>query len=176
MKLNSRRLLKKYPWLVLPVFALILLGQWKQPVQSSHASADFQNCQVNSVYDGDTMRVTCDTEKHKVRLYCIDTPEMQQKPWGLESRDALRAITPKRVNLLKHDIDRYGRIVAEVFAGDMNLNLQMVKQGQAAVYARYCKDDVYFEAEKLARQQALGIWSREGLQQTPWQWRKQKKQ
>ena len=54
-----------------------------------------EHCKVSSVYDGDTLRAECDGEKLKVRLYCIDTPEMAQKPWGTESRDYLRSLLPQ---------------------------------------------------------------------------------
>ena len=77
-------------------------------------TADSAGCQVASIYDGDTLRATCSGIKLKIRLYCIDTPEMQQKPWGSESRDYLRRLTPRVVSLKIHDTDRYGRKVAEV--------------------------------------------------------------
>ena len=131
-------------------------------------------CKVNSVYDGDTMRLTCGSQKTKVRLFCIDTPEMEQRPWGRESRDYLRSIAPDYVSLQAYDKDRYGRIVAEVFDGEVNLNQSMVEQGQAAVYSRYCNKQTYFALQQKARDSNLGIWSKPGLHQEPWNWRKQK--
>ena len=103
-------------------------------------TADSAGCQVASIHDGDTLRATCSGIKLKIRLYCIDTPEMQQKPWGTESRDHLRRITPRKVSLKIHDTDRYGRKVAEVIdpATGTVLNRAMVEAGQAAVYRRYC--------------------------------------
>jgi endonuclease YncB( thermonuclease family) len=129
-------------------------------------------CTVQSIYDGDTMRAVCDGEQIKIRLNCIDTPEMGQRPWGTESRDYLRRITPERFSLVRLDKDRYGRIIGNVFDGDINLNLEMVAAGQAAVYVKYCTAREFYDAERGARQQGLGIWEKEGLQQRPWEWRK----
>jgi endonuclease YncB( thermonuclease family) len=152
---------------IIVIFTILMLSGCNLPAEKTPENL----CQVNSIHDGDTMRVTCNGKKEKVRLYCIDTPEIDQKPWGIESRDHLRALAPKSVKLLQRDKDDYGRIVAEVFDGDSNLNLKMVREGRAAVFNRYCKQQKFYDAQDLARQQKLGIWSKSGLHQTPWKWR-----
>lgn len=139
-----------------------------------------QICQVASIYDGDTMRVICNGERMKLRLNCIDTPEMQQKPWGRESRDYLRAIATKSVRVIGSKKDRYGRLIAEVWTHDddeiqENLNLALVFAGQAAVYPKYCKDQQYYDAQKAAEQNRAGIWEKPGLHQSPWEYRKAKR-
>lgn len=136
-------------------------------------STDTAGCQVASIHDGDTLRAECSGLKVKVRLYCIDAPEMQQRPWGTESRDYLRRITPRLVTLKVHDTGRYGRKVAEVIdpvTGEV-LNRAMVEAGQAAVYRRYCSDPSYSRAEASAKVAGLGIWSTPGDHQRPWVWR-----
>jgi len=131
-------------------------------------------CTVNSVYDGDTMRATCGGEKIKVRFYCIDAPEMAQKPWGKESRDHLRGLAPQgsQIQIRRKDKDRYGRIVGEVLnsTGD-NLNLRMVLSGRAAVYPKYCSDDRYFQVQGVEKAARSAIWARPGFHQTPWKYR-----
>ena len=138
-----------------------------------------ENCTVSSVYDGDTLRAECDGEKLKVRLYCIDTPEMAQKPWGRESRDYLRSLLPQgtQIQLVIHDKDRYGRQVAEVMQGKVNQNLDMVRSGHAAVYRKYCpaRNSDYYRAEVFARNNNAGIWENPGLHQSPWEWRHRKR-
>ena len=131
-------------------------------------------CEVLKIYDGDTMTLQCagQTEKTKVRLHCIDTPEMKQKPWGTQARNYLRSITGNTVKLIELDTDKYGRIVGEVHSGDVNLNLAQVKAGQAAVYDAYCDNSAYKAAEKEAMDAKLGIWSEPGRHQTPWEWRR----
>jgi endonuclease YncB( thermonuclease family) len=99
---------------------------------------------------------------------------MQQQPWGTESRDHLRAITPRVVSLTIHDTDRYGRKVAEVIdpATGEALNRAMVAAGHAAVYRRYCPDPSYRQVEASAKAAGLGIWAVPGDQQRPWDWRR----
>lgn len=148
---------------------------------SSNPSQNDENdeCEVLSVYDGDTLTLQCpkNPEKTKVRMYCIDTPEMKQEPWGKRARDHLRSIVGKNVRVVEINKDRYGRTVGEVYAGQVNLNVAQVEAGQAAVYDAYCKKPKeYKAAEERAKSAKKGIWASSGLQQTPWDWRKQKKQ
>lgn len=162
-------------WLV-AVAALILpwvisnLEDSRAP-QSSDTAGSMQNCRVDRIYDGDTITVNCSGKEEKIRLYCIDTPEMGQKPWGQQSRDYLRRITPGHVDIRPIERDHYGRLVSEVLANGRSLNLALVEAGQAAVYNRYCNDDRYPPAERAARQSKLGVWAQPGLQQRPWKWR-----
>ena len=129
-------------------------------------------CRVNSISDGDTLRATCGGEQVKIRLHCIDAPELGQRPWGQESRAYLREITPRNVSLRRVDTDRYGRIVGELLAGETSLNLAMVRAGQAAVYDRYCSKRAYYRARDDARAAGRGIWGKPGEQQRPWAWRR----
>lgn len=142
------------------------------PVLMAETETSTRTCRINSVHDGDTMRLTCDDQKIKVRLYCIDTPELAQRPWGIESRDYLRSQVGEKVDLIEHGKDRYGRILAEVFSDGKNLNLVLVRTGNAAVYTKYCKLDAYYQAEQQAKRDQIGIWSKPGLHQMPWAWRK----
>ena len=140
------------------------------------ASGD--GCEVVKIYDGDTMTLRCpdSSEDVKVRMYCIDTPEMRQKPWGTVARDHLRQRSDQWVQLVAVDRDRYGRVVGEVYNQDgENLNLMQVRDGQAAVYQQYCDKPEYQRAEQQAREEKLGIWAKRGLQQRPWDWRKQQR-
>ncbi len=150
---------------------MLIIGLLLSGCNLSTETAMAATCRVNSIHDGDTMRVTCDGKKLKVRLYCIDTPEIEQKPWGRQSRDYLQSIASKSVTLRQHDRDDYGRIVAEVFSGETNLNLKMVRDGWAAVFERYCKQQKFYDAQKQAVAGNLGIWSKKGQHQTPWIWR-----
>lgn len=131
-------------------------------------------CTVSNIVDGDSIVVSCKGRRQQIRLYCIDAPEMKQRPWGKESRTALRQLLKRndRVTLTIHDVDSYGRQVAEVFRDGLNLNLRMIEKGKAAVYRRYCRLSGFYTAEKVARRARVGIWSREGLHQSPWKWRR----
>ncbi len=159
--------------------AVVLAGPWTIKGCSITQPVIHDDCTVSSVHDGDTLRAACQGEKFKVRLYCIDAPEMKQKPWGRESRDYLRSLLPQgtQVQLVIRDTDRYGRQVAEVMQGKANRNLSMVRSGNAAVYNRYCPESYsdYYQAEEFARKNNAGIWKKPGLHQTPWKWRYRKR-
>jgi len=121
-------------------------------------------CRVESIYDGDTMTVICNREQHRVRLHCIDAPEMSQTPWGRISRDFLRSITPPVVAIIPKDTsrghkDRFGRIVADVITPNdqrRNIGLQMVRMGHAAVYGKYCNEERFYWMEQVARTAGAG--------------------
>ena len=98
-----------------------------------------------TVTDGDTIR--CGDER--IRLLGIDAPELPGhcrkgrtcvEGDGFASKDALKAaIEGKAITLQRVKLDRYGRTLAVVYAGDVNLSCAMVESGQA-VYVRKWDD------------------------------------
>jgi micrococcal nuclease len=157
--------------LVIAVFAVgRLLEEPKAPLPAKGSELV---CTVSKVYDGDTVTTRCEDGKLSIRVFGIDAPEMGQKPWGEQSRQQLQALLPKdSVRLAVKDIDRYDRVVAQLYAGDQDLGLEMVRQGRAVVYAQYNRSPAYREAQAQAKWQRRGVWSTPGAQQTPWEWRK----
>ncbi|MFN7899198.1 MAG: thermonuclease family protein [Synechococcaceae cyanobacterium] len=130
---------------------------------------------VLSIGDGDTLRVDRDGQLITIRLACIDAPEMDQRPWGRQSRDYLRQRLPlaQSVQVVPHTIDRYGRTVAEVIH-EINLNLVMVEDGQAFAYRRYlnsCAAKEYLDAEYRASRHRFGVWQVQGGITRPWDFR-----
>jgi endonuclease YncB( thermonuclease family) len=167
-----RRKMPVFMAVLITAAAAIGMGIWN-PMSTSPTAG---TCNVTKIYDGDTMTLQCSGEEKetKVRLYCIDAPEMQQKPWGTNSRDYLRKISSTQVKLVTIDRDRYGRIVGEVITDNgVNLNLALVEAGQAAVYSAYCKKPEYSVAQQNAKSAKKGIWSDPGAHQAPWDWRKE---
>ncbi len=127
---------------------------------------------VVSVHDGDTITML-DAEKkqHKIRLTCIDAPESNQD-FGTRSKQTLSSMTYKKdVSIDIETTDRYGRAVGFVNIGDRIANLEQVKQGMAWVYRKYCKQCAYYEAERIARDNRLGLWSQYNPV-PPWEFRK----
>jgi micrococcal nuclease len=119
---------------------------------------------VVSVGDGDTLRLRTQRKTITVRLGCIDSPELAQKPWGEQARNRLRQFLPAGAAVLVREIDRdrYGRTVAELYLGNTSVNLQMVRVGQAVVYRQYLSGcaatkDKYLQAEAEARQKRNGF-------------------
>lgn len=63
----------------------------------------------NSIYDGDTFRVTDGRQEIKVRLCGVDSPEKDQA-LGIEARDHLRSLIAQgkgRITLIETDTDRF---------------------------------------------------------------------
>jgi len=133
---------------------------------------------VLSVGDGDTLTVTGAQGRRTIRLACIDAPETAQSPYGQSARAALQRLAPigSEISVRVGEIDRYGRTVAELWNGSTNLNLSLVRQGQAFVYRQYlkapCSPSAYLSAEQQAQQQRVGVWSVPGGITRPWDFRR----
>ena len=104
---------------------------------------------VTKVIDGDTIDVIIDMGfdilyKSRVRLFGIDTPEsrtrnLEEKKRGLISKKFLtdKIKSAKKLTIKTHkgsEIGKFGRILGEVFADGVNLNLQMCEDGYAVQY------------------------------------------
>ena len=107
---------------------------------SSTAVADITGSAY--VIDGDTI----DISDVRIRLNGIDTPEIEQTcrtnrlTWhcGVEATKAMRHLTKdKIVTCIGNSKDQYGRLIANCFIGDLNLNATMVKVGMALAYRYY---------------------------------------
>jgi len=167
----------------LPLFwtvaAIGVVGPWVLDAPSSAdselGSGSQTLCEVASVHDGDTMTLRCPgREAVKVRLHCIDAPEIEQEPWGRRASDHLEELSGGIVRLVDHGRGRWGRVVGQVFTlDDVNLNLRMVAEGWAPVYPDYCTDMRYYRSQQEAQEGALGIWAQPGEHQTPWAWRRE---
>lgn len=140
---------------------------------------------VVRVYDGDTVKVAGHDIEIKVRLVGIDAPETSKKkrepgqPYGRRAGKYLAGLVlNKIVNIKGYGSDRYGRILAEIYIDDKNINLEMVKTGYAEVYSGrpprglYMKE--YQKAEVWARNSGQGIWSQGAKYTSPALWRKSK--
>ena len=135
-----------------------------------------QAATVVSVGDGDTLRVDDRGKRLTIRLACIDAPEMAQGAHGQQSRALLTSLAPvgSDVTLKVVDTDRYGRTVAEIIRGGQNVNLRMVRRGQAFAYRQYlsnCDPTAYLGAERGAETDRLGVWDLPGGIQRPWDFR-----
>jgi micrococcal nuclease len=135
--------------------------------------------QIISVVDGDTLSVYEKGKKVTVRLACADAAENSQ-PGGHAATTRLKQLLPAgtEVQLQAVDSDRYGRTVAVVYKGDLNINLTLVQEGQVVVYRKYLKNcpdgQRYLAAENLARQSKLNFWANPNVIM-PWNWRKEMK-
>ena len=129
---------------------------------------------VVGISDGDTLTVLDElNQQHKIRLAEIDAPERGQ-PWGERSKQTLSALVfGKTVSVQQTDTDRYGRVVARVFAEGEDVNRTMVGQGAAWAYRQYLTDETLIATEATARRERVGLWSMSETQTVaPWDWRR----
>lgn len=132
------------------------------------------SCKVVGISDGDTFTcLAAGNMQVKVRMAEIDTPESKQ-PYGTRSRQALSDLVfGKQVTLRVQDTDRYGRTVARAYAGSIDVNAELVRQGAAWVYRQYSKDRSLIGLEEQARKAKRGLWALpESERVPPWEWRR----
>ena len=103
---------------------------------------------VKRVVDGDKIDVAVDLGfnifyNDRVRLYGINTPEsrtrdLEEKKLGLAAKDRVKELCPVgssiRVKTTKDGKGKFGRILGEIFVGDVNVNKLLVEEGHAVEY------------------------------------------
>jgi len=130
------------------------------------------------VIDGDTVVVrTVNNQIIKIRLSGIDAPEKKQ-PHGIMSKNYLTNLINKKIvkiNVTKKD--RYKRQLGTVFIKNTNINLKLVKSGNAWAYRKYLKkmdkktEEAFVRAESFAQFKKIGLWKK-STPIPPWVWRK----
>ena len=117
---------------------LTLLAALALP-SSESAFASFPIVFIKDCYDGDT----CTTLKgEKIRLACIDTPEL--KGWKADPIQAKEAkdfvnklVANEEVSIKRITKDRYGRTVGELFKNKVNIQELIVKKGYGKIYEKF---------------------------------------
>ena len=94
---------------------------------------------IESCYDGDTCT---SITGEKIRLACIDTPEIRGPRANPESAKAARdflnsQVAGKEVSIRRIAKDRYERTVGELTKNGTNLQKLMVSKGYAKIYEKY---------------------------------------
>ena len=153
------------PWFSLPSVLLVTLVC----AAESAEPAPMLDATVVHVDDGDTIDVRIDGRVERVRYIGIDAPEVAHEgvsgARGAEAAARLnRALLGGRrvrLELDRETRDRYGRLLAYVWAGDTMINLEMARRGYARVLTippnvRY--EGRFARAEAEAQEARLGLW------------------
>jgi endonuclease YncB( thermonuclease family) len=144
---------------------------------STTLSATIQG-KVIKVADGDTITILNNhNQQTKIRLYGIDTPEKSQA-YGKKAKKFTASLTAgKTVKVKVYDTDRYGRSVGVVFVGGTNVNEEIIRNGYAWQYRKYCKLSFcsdWLRIEKQARDRGIGLWA-DNNPVAPWEYRRAKR-
>ena len=122
---------------------ILLIGAFIALFQSliSYSDESFtqQTTIIEKCYDGNTC-ITTDGEK--IRLACIDTPELLEKRAdpipAKAARDYLdELVAGNEVEIRRLTKDRYGRTVAELFKDGVNVQRLLISKEHAQSYERY---------------------------------------
>jgi endonuclease YncB( thermonuclease family) len=157
---------------------LLLCGLLLIPVSPAGAGS-FETIQV---VNGDSIEARdSNGRKVTIRLAGIDAPKPSEhtgeagQPFAQQASAHLAALVSNRtVNLTSYGLDSAGRIIAEVFIGDRNINLEMVRDGYAEVYrgrpVRGQNIEPYRKAEEQAREAKRGMWVQGDQYVSPREW------
>jgi len=126
---------------------------------------------VVRIVDGDTIHVRIGARIEKVRYIGVNTPELHhptkgEEPGGREASEVNRQLVAGKRVRLELDVqerDRYGRLLAYVWVGDLMVNAELVRRGYAQVMTvppnvRY--QELLLKLQRDARQTGRGLWRR----------------
>ncbi|CAH0120425.1 SPbeta prophage-derived endonuclease YokF [Paenibacillus sp. CECT 9249] len=129
------------------------------------------DAKIVRVVDGDTMEVSFQGKKEKLRLLLVDTPETVHpnkpvEPFGSEASQFAKETLEGQNVKLELDVserDKYGRLLAYLWIGDRMFNEMLLEEGLARVAYVYPPNvkyvDRFREIQKEAQLAELGIWS-----------------
>ena len=147
-----------------PLLVLLLLV-----LASSTASAGSIEGTVVRIIDGDTIDVQLADRVEKIRYIGVNSPEIHHpikgvEPGGREAAEANRRLVDGHRVRLELDVrtrDRYGRLLAYVWAGATMVNAELIRLGYAQVMTvppnvRYQK--LFVRLQREARDANRGLW------------------
>jgi endonuclease YncB( thermonuclease family) len=127
--------------------------------------------QILTVLDGDTVLVQRGTGTLSIRLAEIDAPEKAQ-PFGETSKKSLsELVMGKSVQVVSQTMDQYGRMVAHLSVGGLDINAEQIRRGMAWEYSYRHSNKVLIALQKEAQSVPRGLWAL-SKPIPPWDWRK----
>ncbi|MFD0697187.1 thermonuclease family protein [Paenibacillus sp. GCM10027628] len=155
-------------WVVAASLLLLVMVTAGCSSQST-ATPGRESAKVERIVDGDTLEVTLNGKKEKVRLIGVDTPETK-KPntpvmfYGKEASEYTTKRLLKQTIELEFDVEKqdpYKRLLAYVWIGDELFNRTLVQEGYARM-ATFPPNVKYVDSFKKdqedARNKKKGLW------------------
>ena len=126
---------------------------------------------VIRVVDGDTIHVKIGDRVERVRYIGVNTPELHhprrgEEPGGREASRVNQQLVAGRRVRLEMDVqprDRYGRLLAYVWVGDLMVNAELVRLGYAQVMTvppNVRHQELFLKFQRDAREAGRGLWRR----------------
>ncbi len=155
--------------IVLPGGCTVVRQDVREPVLPQPQAASEFEARCVRVIDGDTIEL--DDGEH-VRYIGMDTPEMRPvEPWAEAATEANRELVEGEMLRLETDVqlrDRYGRLLAYVYVGDLFVNERLVRDGYAHAVSyppNVAHQEELVAAQREAREADRGLWGDESQQQ-----------
>ncbi|MEW6087964.1 MAG: thermonuclease family protein [bacterium] len=136
------------------------------------SACERENYLVKNAVDGDTIELE---DGRIVRYIGLDTPETrirredstwlyQPEDYAEKAREFNRRLVEGKIVRLEYDmvqVDKYNRVLAYVFAGNIFVNAELIKQGYAMLYTippniKYT--ELFIKLQKEARENKRGLW------------------
>ena len=126
---------------------------------------------VVRVVDGDTIHVKVGDYVEKVRYIGMNMPEIHhptkgEQPGGREAAEMNRRLVGGKRVRLELDVrsrDRYGRLLAYVWVGELMVNAELVRLGYAQVMTvppNVRHQELFVKLQREAREAGRGLWRR----------------
>lgn len=162
-------------WFV--VILMIMAGcSFKDKEESTYKKVAVE---LDKAIDGDTIAVLYKGKSEKVRFLLVDTPEtshprLGEQPYGKEAKEFTKELVEQAKTLeLEFDIgqnrDKYGRLLAYVYADGQMIQEQLLQKGLARVAYVYAPNTRYVDPftaiQKKVKQEGIGIWKVENYAQ-----------
>jgi len=124
---------------------------------------------VVRIVDGDTIHVQLADRLEKVRYIGVNTPEVHhptrgEEPGGRDASAVNRELVAGKWVRLELDVrarDRYGRMLAYVWLGDVMVNAELVRLGYAQVMTippNVRHQALFIKLQREAREAGRGLW------------------
>jgi micrococcal nuclease len=153
-----------------------LISSTQQPSQTQEVSFEgARKVTVTTVIDGDTIKYldpSLGGQEVTGRLLGLNSPEWtkEKQPYGDASTEFLtNLILGQTIEIVGDDsageMDKYGRYLIHAAIGGKSIQQQLIIMGLARVaylYGEYMYVDMYKEAENIAKESGLNIWSIQG--------------
>jgi endonuclease YncB( thermonuclease family) len=94
---------------------------------------------------------------------------VRRSGWSASRSKQIRSnpVLGRTVRVEDHGRDRYGRLLGRVFYRHLDVNAEMVSEGAAWVYRKYCRDPELYRLEREAREARVGLWGLPAAQRMP---------
>ena len=158
------------------VFAAgMVVGQITTPRPGIPVLAPRNAIGLHRVIDGNTAEVAYVPPAvpvvERLRLIGVDTPE-RDEPGYKEATEALKAMLKDKPLRIEFEVlgqlerDNFGRLVVYLYADDLLVNAELIRQGWSKHYQKHGRGrlaQLFDEAEKEAKKAKRGLWMKDKL-------------